>query len=233
LSGRLTDVALRLREEFRRRGGSARFLLQQATGGPLDTLILTLLSQATNDGNASRAYAELRKRFPRWEDVLRADVDEIEDAIRVGGLGKSKARRIKEILERLENERGELSLDFLKGLSVREVMDYLTSFKGVGCKTAACVALFALGLDAFPVDTHILRVARRLGLVDPKATAEKAQETLSTGAPPGTNLELHLLLIDHGRRVCRARRPRCGVCPLQAVCAASNPAESGFSTSPR
>ena len=198
---------------------------------PIGGLVLAILSQNTNDRNRDRAFGRLRERFGSWEEVALASPSEVEEAIRPAGLSKVKSERIINCLRTLKG--GDGTLDSLKGMSLEEAEGFLTSIPGIGLKTARCVLLFQLGLPAFPVDTHILRVARRLGLVDPKATAEKAQETLSTGAPPGTNLELHLLLIDHGRRVCRARRPRCGVCPLQAVCAASNPAESGFSTSPR
>ncbi len=203
------------------------FLLRESNGDPLETLILTILSQATNDKNSGRAFRELKARFPAWEMVMNASEGEIEDAIREGGLAKQKAARIKAILQRVHREWGCVSLDHLREWDTGRVMDYLSSFEGVGPKTAACVLLFALGRPAFPVDTHILRVSRRLGLVREKDSAEKAQELLQEKIPPEMTMDLHLGLIEHGRRTCRPGNPRCSTCSLRRFCA--NPGLKDFS----
>ncbi|MGE5485535.1 MAG: endonuclease III domain-containing protein [Ignavibacteriales bacterium] len=194
------------------------FLLRESGDDPLDVLILTILSQATSDRNSGRAFRRLKDTFPTWEDVMEASEPDIEDAIREGGLAKQKAARIKAILRRIHRETGSVSLDFLKERPTGEVMEYLTSFAGVGPKTAACVALFALARPAFPVDTHVLRVSRRLGLVSERDTAEKAQESLQKKIPPGMTMDLHLGLIEHGRRTCRPGNPRCSLCSLRRFC---------------
>lgn len=196
----------------------AGFLLKESRGDPLDSLILTILSQATNDRNSGRAFRRLKDAFPTWEDAMHASESAIEDAIREGGLAKQKAARIKSILRRINEETGSVSLDFLKDRSTNEVMEYLMSFDGVGPKTAACVALFALGRPEFPVDTHILRVSRRLGLVGEKDTAEKAQESLQKKIPPEMIMDFHLGLIEHGRRTCRPGNPTCSHCCLRRFC---------------
>lgn len=195
------------------------FPLQALAGDPLDLLIGTILSQATNDRNSARAYADLRRIFPDWEAVLAAPVEEVAAAIAAGGLNRQKARSIKAILRRIAEDRGALSLDFLRGLPAIETRRYLTSLPGVGPKTAACVQLFALGQAAFPVDTHIFRVAGRLGLLPPETDRVKAQAALEAIVRPADCLPLHLALIQQGRKVCRPARPRCGECPLEQECA--------------
>lgn len=198
-------------------------------GDPLDSLIGTVLSQNTTDVNSHRAFERLKERFPAWDDVLAARPARIAAAIRPGGLGEIKSKRIKRILREIERERGKLDLSFLRRMTVPEGRDYLTSLPGVGPKTAACVLLFSLGKPAFPVDTHVLRVSKRLGLLPPKTTMERAHEAfeamLNSAGPDredrwsvGDMLALHLGLVRHGRRICTARRPRCGVCPLRDLC---------------
>ncbi|NPV69296.1 MAG: endonuclease III [Firmicutes bacterium] len=194
------------------------FLLRETAGDPLDVLILTLLSQATNDRNSGRAFRRLKQRFPTWDRVLEASEAEIEEAIRVGGLARQKAARIKGILRAVLERTGSFSLEFLRDWDTDAVWEYLTSLEGVGPKTAACVALFSLGRPAFPVDTHILRVSKRLGLVDEKASAEKAQEHLQKTIPPEMSMDLHLGLIEHGRRTCRPSKPGCHECRLRTAC---------------
>ena len=184
-------------------------------GDPLDLLIGTILSQNTSDLNRDRAYAELRKRFPRWEDVLAAPVEEIAQAIRGAGLHQQRAARIKAILKRLAEERGELSLDFLSHLPKEEAERWLLSLPGVGRKTAYIVLLFGFGWPFFPVDTHIARVTRRLGLVGER---EEPHRALAPLVPRGREIELHLNLIRLGREICQARRPRCQACPLPDLC---------------
>jgi len=185
---------------------------------PLSELILTILSQNTADVNSGRAYQTLRARFPTWEAVLEADPAELAQAIRVGGLAHVKAPRIQAILRRLREERGDLSLDFLGNMSVAEARDYLLALPGVGPKTAACVLLFSLHKPAFPVDTHVHRVTRRLGLVPPKATPEKAGLLLEELLPQEAYYPFHINLIRHGRAICKAARPRCEACPIAQEC---------------
>mgnify|MGYP000076506121 FL=1 len=184
-------------------------------GDPLDLLIGTILSQNTSDLNRDRAYAELRKHFPRWEDVLAAPVEEIAWAIRGAGLHRQRAARIKAVLKRLAEERGELSLGFLSHLPKEEAERWLLSLPGVGRKTAYIVLLFGFGWPFFPVDTHISRVTRRLGLVGEQ---EEPHRALAPLVPRGRERELHLNLIRLGREVCQARRPRCVACPLPDLC---------------
>ncbi len=202
-------------------------LLRQAYGprrpsrrrqNPLDALVHTLLSQNTSDVNSSRAFARLRQRFPDWEDVHRAPLRSLISAIRSGGLANIKAVRIKALLEQIWAEQGHFDLSFLSDLPDEEVRAYLARFKGIGPKTIACVLLFGMGRPAFPVDTHVFRVSRRLGLLDGRPTPETAQASLESRVPPGDRYALHLDLVQHGRQVCRARRPACGSCILARVC---------------
>lgn len=185
---------------------------------PLDTLVHTILSQNTSDVNSDRAYAALRQRFPDWEDVHRAPLRMLISTIRSGGLANIKAVRIKALLEEIWAEQGHFDLSFLGDLPDEEVRAYLARFKGIGPKTMACVLLFGMGRPAFPVDTHVFRVSRRLGLLDGRPTPETAQASLESRVPPGDRYALHLDLVQHGRQVCRARRPVCGSCVLARVC---------------
>jgi endonuclease III len=185
---------------------------------PLDELILTILSQNTNDRNRDRAYEALRRRYPTWEGVLEADGADLEETIRAGGLARTKSRVIQEVLRRIKRDQGRLTLDSLATMPAREARDYLTSFKGVGEKTACCVLLFSCGHPAFPVDTHIHRVARRLGWVPAKATPAQSHARLAELIPADRFLSTHLHLITLGRRLCRPRAPACPVCPLRRLC---------------
>jgi endonuclease-3 len=185
---------------------------------PLSQLINTILSQNTSDVNRDRAFDTLRSRFPTWEHVRAAGVPQIEDAIRIGGLAAIKAPRIKAILDRIHRERGDLSLEFLEDQPVTEARDWLTSLKGVGHKTASCVLLFAMGKPAFPVDTHVHRVTRRLGLVPVKSSPQRTHQLIEAMVAPELYYPLHLNLITHGRRVCKSQRPRCYDCRLEDLC---------------
>jgi endonuclease-3 len=188
-------------------------------GHPIGELILTVLSQSTNDRNRDVAYARLRDRFPTWEDVRDAPVPAIEEAIRPGGISKIKSARIKDILEAITETSGHgLSLDGLATRTVPEAQQYLVSLPGVGRKTAACVLLFALGMRDIPVDTHVSRVGARLGLFRPKAGFTEMHDEMLAFTPRGAELELHLNLLRHGRRTCHARRPECADCALQRMC---------------
>ncbi len=213
--------------------------LARAHGQPIAELILTVLSQSTNDRNRDVAYLGLRERFPTWEQVRDAPVQELERAIRPGGISTVKSARIKAILQAIgelgpphdsgagrdggpgevrEGARGELTLDWLAALSVADAQRSLCALPGVGRKTAACVLLFALGMRDVPVDTHVSRVATRLGLLRPGAPFEELHDAMLALTPSGRELELHLNLLRHGRRTCRARRPDCGGCALARMC---------------
>ena len=185
---------------------------------PLDVLIRTILSQNTNDRNRDLAYEELRRRFPRWEDIAEADQEEIAEAIKVGGLGRQKSARIKDVLQWAQGRWGSMTLTPLCDMETAEAMETLLSLKGVGLKTANCVLAFGCGRDAFPVDTHILRIAKRLAIIPPEATADNAHLLLAQLVPNGTAIPLHLNLIRYGRETCKARQPRCGRCLFPHLC---------------
>ena len=179
---------------------------------------MTVLSQATSDVNSERAFGGLTDRFSSWEEVLDAPTGEVADAIRSGGIADVKARRIQQILAEIERREGAVSLARLEKISDEDVVSYLCSLPGVGVKTASCVLLFSLGRAAFPVDTHVLRVASRLGLIDERAIAQAAHRLLEPAVPPELRYEFHMQLIRHGRTVCTARRPRCSACVLFDLC---------------
>jgi endonuclease-3 len=183
-------------------------------------LVLTILSQNTSDTNSGRAFMRLKKSFPTWEALAEAPTEEIESVIAVGGLARIKAPRIKAALEAVYARCGGFDIDFLRDLPLEEAKAWLRELNGVGPKTAACVLMFALGRPALPVDTHVHRVAQRLGLVPAKASAEKAQDILEGMLTPEQVYPLHIMLIKHGRRLCRAQRPLCGECPLLEGCPA-------------
>ena len=208
---------------------------------PVDELVYTVLSQNTADVNTERTFASLTARFPTWSAVRDAPVEAVQEAIQLGGLAKTKAPRIRTILAaispRLGEEEaaaregqnllaspppvlGEPDLSVLDRMDDREAQEYLSGLPGVGPKTAACVLLFALGRAVMPVDTHVHRVARRLGLIDAKVTAEQAHPVLTelAGPDPGQIYAAHVDLVRHGRRICHARRPECGRCPLAEIC---------------
>jgi endonuclease-3 len=186
---------------------------------PLDELISTILSQNTNDTNRDRAFRSLVDRFPTWTAVRDAAPSDVVEAIRSAGLANQKGPRIQAILREITAEHGSLDLGFLGSLPPEEARSWLLRFKGVGPKTAAIVLLFSLGMPAFPVDTHIHRVALRLGLLPQKSTAEAAHKILGQLFPPLNYYDAHLNLIRLGREICHARRPDCPRCLLKDVCA--------------
>ncbi len=185
---------------------------------PLDVLIETILSQATTNANSDRAFENLKRRFPNWEAARRARVTSIEAAIRSGGLAKQKAVRIRELLNEIHKRRGSLDLSFLTTAPLEEAKQFLASFKGVGPKTVACTLLFACNRPVFPIDTHIFRIARRLGLIPEKCSDEQAHSLMGEMIPRKRYFEAHINLIRHGRRVCRPRDPLCEQCCLVDYC---------------
>ena len=187
-------------------------------GDGVSVLVDTILSQNTSAANSIAAYKRLRRRFRSWNQVASAPMDEVEREIRVSGLSRQKAPRIQQILHQLKSDRNKIDLQFLQGLGEQEAYDYLRRFTGVGPKTANCVLLFAFGMPLFPVDTHIHRIAIRLGLIPQKTTAEQAHDLLKPIIAPQDRYEMHVLLIEHGRRTCRAINPKCGQCTLLKMC---------------
>ncbi len=185
---------------------------------PLDELVSTILSQNTNDLNRDRAFEILRARFPTWEALRDADQESVIEAIRPAGLANQKGPRIQAALRSITEQVGELSLDFLRDRSPEEARQWLMRLKGVGPKTAAIVLQFSLGMPAFPVDTHVHRVTGRLGLRPEKMNAEQAHEFLENLFPPESYYAAHLNLIRLGREICKAREPRCPLCPLKDLC---------------
>lgn len=185
---------------------------------PVDELVSTILSQSTSDTNRDKGFYALKERYPEWQQVIDAPTEEIRDTIRPAGLANQKAPRIQGALRRIQEKRGKLSLDFIEEMDLDEALDWLTSIKGVGRKTASIVLLFSFDRPAFPVDTHVHRVTKRLGLIGPKVTADKAHEILENMGAPDTYYPFHLNLIRHGREVCLARNPQCQLCPLQEWC---------------
>ncbi len=185
---------------------------------PVDELVCTILSQNTSDVNRDKAFTQLRARFPTWQAVRDAPVDEVIEAIRPAGLCDTKGPRIQEVLRQLSDQHGAITLDFLADMDVESAKAWLTNFNGVGPKTAAIVLLFAFNKPAFPVDTHVHRVTQRLGLIGPKTTREQAHVDLEAIIPPGDYYQAHLNFIQHGRQICQARRPLCERCPLTALC---------------
>jgi len=200
-------------------------------GHPIAELVRTILSQNTNDRNRDVAYERLRSALPTWVDVRDAPVEEVEEAIRPGGLAPSKAPRIQEVLRELPDaEAGgstvtrlgsaspsEPTLDWLADADRDEAIEFLVGLPGVGRKTAACVMIFALGRPEIPVDTHVYRVGGRLGLFPANASFERAHDEMLAITDPEDAYELHINLITHGRRVCRPR-PRCAECGLRRMC---------------
>lgn len=185
----------------------------------LDGLVGTILSQNTSDVNSHRAFQQLKETFPTWEEVRRAPLGDVADAIRSGGLAETKAARIQQILDAVHEEQGETDLEHLREQTNDEIKAYLSQFPGIGPKTVSCVLLFTLGRPDFPVDTHVWRITRRLGWLPEETSREAAYEALNRLVPDEIKYSLHVLLIHHGRVCCRARRPRCEVCVLAEGCA--------------
>lgn len=188
------------------------------TGTPVEELVRTILSQNTSDINSERAYAELRRRFPSWEAVVSAPVEEVADAIRSGGLARQKAPRIQTALAAVLAEDEDPPLASLFTLPLPEAKRRLMELPGIGPKTAACVLLFACGRPALPVDTHVYRVSRRVGLIDPGVSAVAAHDRLESLLKPEEVYPFHVSVIRHGRQVCVARQPRCERCVISDLC---------------
>ena len=185
---------------------------------PLDMLVATILSQATSDANSGRTFDALTRRFPTWEAALVARESTIADTIRPGGLANQKAAVIRSLLGQVKERHGALDLSFLRAMPAAEAARYLSSFRGVGPKTVACTLLFACGMDVFPLDTHIFRILRRVGLLPAKCSDARAHELMTRAVPAGKFYSFHVNLIRHGRRACRPRDPLCHRCPIVEYC---------------
>jgi endonuclease-3 len=222
----ITSLPMEAPKRIRAKVRKITLLLERQCGTPrrerredlLSVLIETILSQNTNDRNRDMAYQRLKTRFPRWEYVLKAETKSIVSAIRPGGLAEQKARRIREILRWIKNREGKLSLAFLNKMGSEEIKKTMGVLKGMGPKTIHCLLLFGLGREAFPVDTHVLRVGKRLGLIPEGMDAGKAHEWMAAYVPMKKSLSLHLNLIRFGRSVCKAKKPSCSICFLDKEC---------------
>ncbi|NLD05305.1 MAG: endonuclease III [Synergistaceae bacterium] len=185
---------------------------------PLDGLMLTLLSQNTNDKNRDKAFEKLKAEYPKWDRVAEAPIEKVVDLIRVAGLGDTKAKHMKQILVILKEKFGRYSLIEMQKWKVEEAREFLVSLPGVGVKTAGCVLIFDLDMPAFPVDTHVARISRRLGWVPEKMAPDKIQEYLESTLPPERFRGAHLNIIEHGRGICSARKPDCKNCFAEKRC---------------
>jgi len=185
---------------------------------PLDELIMTILSQNTSDRNSVPAFFNLKKSFRNWGDVRVARASRIAGLIKRGGLANIKARRIKDVLSAIRQRQNSLNISFLKKIPVQDAMDYLMSLKGVGPKTASVVLLFSFNKPVMPVDTHIFRVAKRLGILGKKVSVEEAHAILTAATPPRIIRDFHINLIEHGRKICKAQRPLCDLCGVRRLC---------------
>lgn len=185
---------------------------------PVDLLVATILSQNTTDKNSLRAFSNLKSCYTDYESLLSASEAQIEEKIRVGGLAEMKANRIKAALEKIKADSGSIDLGFIRKMGLKEASDYLISLPGVGPKTAAVVLLFAFQKTTLPVDTHVFRVSKRIGLVPEDANIKEAQDVLEKITPQDKYMSLHLNLIRHGRLICKARNPVHSDCALKDIC---------------
>lgn len=211
MNKKINSISLKLEKAYGRKR-------KRIHADPLSELIATILSQNTSDHNSHKAYFNLRSKFKSWNQVRKANVERIADAIRSGGLADVKAQRIKYILDEIYQENNQMDLSFLKRWRTEKIKEYLKHFKGVGEKTVACVLLFSLGRPVMPVDTHVLRISKRLGLVSPGSDAKRTETILEELLPQKLIYQFHLNLIQHGRNVCKATNPLCGRCVLLENC---------------
>jgi endonuclease III len=185
---------------------------------PLDELVFIITTFKTNDSNFRRVFASLRQKFPTWRDLMSAPLEKVKSVLKPAGLSNQKAPRRIEILKRINKEHGSLSLDFLHHLPDQEVENYLRSFDGVGKKGARCIMMYSLDRQAFPVDTHTLRIFKRLGLLDWTVKPKPAQDIIQDMVPMPLRMHLHVNLVVHGRTTCLARNPKCDQCCIAKDC---------------
>ncbi len=185
---------------------------------PVDELVSTILSQSTSDINRDKGFYALKARYPDWERVMDAPEAEVIETIRSAGLANQKGPRIQAALRFIKEQQGAIDLDFLTTMPLPDAKAWLTQINGVGPKTAAIILLFAFDRPAFPVDTHVHRITGRVGLIEPGTSANKAHDVLEAMGEPETFYPMHLNLIQHGREICQARKPKCAHCVLQEIC---------------
>lgn len=212
------ETLLTVLDRLEKAWGKEKVPHERSFGSPLDGLIATLLSQNTNDKNSEKAFFEMKRRWPTWTQVMDVPVEALIDSIRVAGLAPTKAARIREILMRIRLDFGSYDLDSLKNWDPVEARSYLENLPGIGPKTAACVLAFELGKPAFPVDTHVARIVRRLGWFTEKQSPAEIQEVLETAVPKERQGGGHLNFILHGRNTCHSRKPACHRCVLSDLC---------------
>jgi endonuclease-3 len=210
-------VRMMVRSLDRRFGGEA-WDRSRRRPDPLDDLVRTILSQNTTDENRDRGFDQLREALPTWEDVLKARLERIMNLIRPAGLINTKGPAIRNFLKWLKRERGTLDLSYLKNLTPDEGILVLTQHKGVGLKTAFIVLSFACDMDLCAVDTHVHRILKRMDVIDPTCSRDKAHEVLRPMIPEGKARSFHANLIDLGKKICTARAPSCPDCPLKKAC---------------
>lgn len=209
--GKITKIVGLLTQEY----GNREWKLNR---DPVSVLVQTILSQNTSDQNSDRAFSALKNTFRSWENIAGARIDQIATEIKSGGLAEVKARYIKQALKEIKSKHGKLELDFLRKFTLEEARSWLMQLQGVGMKTANCVLLFSLGMPALPVDTHIFRMSKRLGLIDKETSIDQAHRLLESMVPPELTYKFHVLLIEHGRKICKAPLPFCERCILRQIC---------------
>ncbi len=215
MTGKLRDKTRRAERILRRRYG------QYEWSGPsdvLDAIVHTILSQNTNDVNSARAFRSLRRKFPTWTKVMKAPIVEVADAIKVGGLWNNKSRWIQGLLRWVKETHGRMSLEHLHTMTPQDVLDEMGHLPGIGVKTVYVTLMFACGQDVFPVDTHVYRVTKRLGLIPERISREEAHNLLGRVVTGNKMYSFHINLIRHGRSICTSRNPKCEKCPLKRLC---------------
>lgn len=221
------SVVLWVLDVLEKAWGMGKLSPVKAHEDPVDGLIVTILSQNTNDKNRDRAFAQLKLRFSSWEEAAASSIEELASTIRAAGLGEVKARYINQALKRIKERFGEYSLKGMKSWDKDKAKSFLLSLPGVGPKTAACVLLFELGQPAFPVDTHITRVCKRIGWAPQSATPEDIQSIMEVAIPQEQYYGAHLNIIEHGRHICTARKPACPSCPVISCCGFAEKTQKG------
>ncbi|MDO5114786.1 MAG: endonuclease III [Synergistaceae bacterium] len=194
---------------------------------PLDDLVLTILSQNTNDRLRDKAFAKMKDSYSSWDEVAKADLEELKAVLRIAGMSSTKPLHIQQVLTAVKERFGDYSLKELRGWSQPEVREYLTSLPGVGPKTSAIVECFDLDMPGFPVDTHISRLSRRFGWADENSSPVKIQKKLEAELPSERFRGSHLNFLDHGRSLCKAQNPGCGSCTLIKWCPFGQRREAG------
>lgn len=214
----MTDLEPKIREINKKLKDYYGAPPEPADHSDIDYLVETILSQNTNDINRDKAFKNLKETYDTWEEVENADREELTDTIRIAGLGPTKAERIQESLRIVREDQGKYNLDFINDLTIDEGKKWLTDIPGIGPKTAAIILCFYFKKPVMPVDTHVHRVSKRLDLIPESASRTKAHTLLEDRVPDDIKYEFHRLLIEHGRKHCKAQNPTCEEGPLCDMC---------------